>query len=274
VWCSNIREPTSCRPAWGGGALYALREMGAGAEITYVGHSSVLVAMDGVVILTDPLLRARVAHLRRAVRPPVAVAETDAVLVSHQHSDHLDPRSLTGLGHELRLVAPPGAAQYLLRKGFADVTEVRPGDEVAVGPVTVRATYADHVGARRRGPSGLAVGYLLEGSRRVYFAGDTDIFDGMADLGPVDVALLPIWGWGPTLGPGHLNPESAGEAAALLAARVAVPIHWGTYAPAHLMFRSRPAFLDAPPERFRASAAAHAPGTEVRVLEPGESTSI
>ena len=198
------------------------------------------------------------------------------MLVSHQHSDHLDPRSLLALGgRELQVVAPPGSSAYLRRKGFADVTEVTPGDELTIGALTVRATYADHVGARRRGPSGLAIGYLIEGSRRVYFAGDTDIFPEMAELGPVDLALLPIWGWGPTLGPGHLNPESAAEAAALLAARVAVPIHWGTYAPAHLCSdeAGRPSSTSRPPGSSP-PAAEVAPHTEVRVLAPGESTRV
>jgi L-ascorbate metabolism protein UlaG (beta-lactamase superfamily) len=245
-----------------------------GAEITYVGHGSVLVSMDGVVLFTDPVLRGRVAHLRRAVPPVNELPVPDAVLVSHQHGDHLDPRSLQRLGREIRLVAPPGATQYLRRRGFEDVTELRPGEEVAVGPVTVRATRADHGGSRRRGRSGLAIGYLIEGTRRVYFAGDTDVFPEMAELGPVDVALLPIWGWGPTLGPGHLDPSSAARAAALLSARVVVPIHWGTYAPAHVLVRSRPAYLDEPPGRFRAEAASAAPGSEVRVLAPGESTRV
>ena len=76
---------------------------------------------------------------------------------------------------------------------------------------------------------------MIEGDgRRVYFAGDTDLFDGMADLAPVDVALLPIWGWGPTMGPGHMDPARAAQAAALLRARLAIPIHWGTYYPIHL----------------------------------------
>ena len=140
--------------------------------------------------------------------------------------------------------------------------------------MTVHATHADHAGSRKFGRSGLAIGYLLEGTRRVYFAGDTDLFPEMAELGPVDMALLPIWGWGPTLGSGHLDPASAARAAALVSARVAVPIHWGTYAPAHLLLRSRPAFLDDPPGRFRAAAADAAPETEVRVLGPGESTFV
>ena len=250
------------------------KRISSGAEITYVGHSSVLVAMDGVVLLTDPLFRRWVAHLWRVVPPVRELPEPDAVLVSHQHGDHLDARSLLQLGRGIRLVAPPGAAQYLVRRGFGDVTEVRPGDELAVGPVTVRATYADHAGSSAGGRPGLAVGYLLEGARRVYFAGDTDVFPEMAELGPIDVALLPIWGWGPSLGPGHLDPASAARAGGLLSARVVVPIHWGTYAPAHVLVRSRPAYLDDPPGLFREEVAATAPDAEVHVLAPGESTRI
>ena len=248
--------------------------MTGGAEITYVGHGSVLVAMDGVVLLTDPLLRRFVAHLRRAVSP---VGE----LPRPGRGARLPPARRPP--RPALLAAPwprgparraPGAAQYLERRRLGDVTEVRPGDEVAVGPVTVRATYADHAGTRTWRGSGIAVGYMLEGSRRVYFAGDTDVFPEMVELGPVDVALLPIWGWGPSLGPGHLDPTSAARAAALLAARVVVPIHWGTYAPAHMLVRSRPAFLDDPPGRFRTEVASAAPDAEVRVLAPGESTSV
>ena len=154
------------------------------------------------------------------------------------------------------------------------MTELAPGEGVDVGAVKVRATFADHAGARMRGTAGTAVGYLLEGSKRVYFAGDTDVFPEMADLGPVDLALLPIWGWGPTLGPGHLNPESAAVAATLLRARTVVPIHWGTYAPWHLSLRERPAFLDEAPGRLWAAMHAAAPDVDLRVLAPGESTTI
>src|SRR5262245_31306711 len=120
--------------------------------------------MDGVVLLTDPVLRARVTHLRRAVPVPAELAPPDAILISHQHRDHLDVPSLRRFGMDVTLVAPPGASGLLRRRGFHTVTELRPGDETAIGGVTVRATHAGHAGSRTRGPSGLAVGYVLEGS--------------------------------------------------------------------------------------------------------------
>ena len=94
---------------------------------------------------------------------------------------------------------------------------------------------AEHEGSR--GPFGAsadAVGYVITGSEVVYFAGDTDLFDGMHELGPVDLALVPIWGWGPGLGAGHLDPVQAAEAVARIRPRLVVPIHWGTYFPIHL----------------------------------------
>jgi L-ascorbate metabolism protein UlaG (beta-lactamase superfamily) len=106
----------------------------------------------------------------------------------------------------------------------------------------------------------------------VYFAGDTDVFAGMAELGPLDVALLPVWGWGPSLGPGHMDPEQAARAAALLRPRVAVPIHWGTYLQVGL--RRREALLRGPPHAFADRCAELAPDVEVRVLEPGGTLSL
>jgi L-ascorbate metabolism protein UlaG (beta-lactamase superfamily) len=86
----------------------------------------------------------------------------------------------------------------------------------------------------------------------------------------LDVAFVPIWGWGPTLGRGfHLDPDRAAQALALLRPRIAVPIHWGTYHPLHLGLLDVPAYLREPPLRFVEAATAAAPDVEVRVLEPG-----
>jgi len=109
-----------------------------------------------------------------------------------------------------------------------------------------------------------------------YFPGDTALFPEMDGLVPeLDLALIPIWGWGPTLGRGaHMDPEQGAEALALLRPRIAVPIHWGTYAPVHLGLRRQPAFLAEPQATFVEAAAREAPGVDVRVLAPGEALEL
>jgi L-ascorbate metabolism protein UlaG (beta-lactamase superfamily) len=231
--------------------------------------------LDGVRVLTDPVLRDRIAHLRRDVSAPApeVTTELDAVLLSHRHRDHLDLPSLRRLDRDVTMVAPVGAGDALRRAAFTSVTEVRAGDEVSVGALNVEVVPAQHDGRRQPiGPAAPAVGYVVAGSRRIYFAGDTDLFDDMARMaGRLDVALLPVAGWGARLGPGHLDPQRAARAAALLAPRVAVPIHWGTLSSWGARRTSDP---ERPPERFAAQVAAVAPSVAVAVLEPGASLEL
>ena len=96
----------------------------------------------------------------------------------------------------------------------------------------------------------------------------------MEDLaGDLDLALLPVWGWGTTLGSGHLDPGGAARVAAILQPRLAVPIHWGTLFPIG-MARRRPELLHDPPREFAAQVAALAPDVEVRIVEPGGSLEL
>lgn len=242
-------------------------------QIAYVGHATVLLEASGTGLLTDPVLRSRVAHLRRYA-PPARVADArraDAVLISHVHHDHLDLPSLRALPVPKTLVGPIGLGRLAGELG-ADVIELSPGEHVRIGALTVRATHADHVGRRLPWrPALAALGFVVEDRCRVYFAGDTDLFDGMAQIGErLDVALLPVSGWGARVGPGHLDPERAARAVALLAPRLAIPIHWGTYASP----RTRPRHPAAPALEFARRAAELAPEVEVRVLHPGEQTTV
>jgi L-ascorbate metabolism protein UlaG (beta-lactamase superfamily) len=246
------------------------------ARIVYVGHSTVLVDMDGVKLLTDPLLRSWLLHLRRAGKVDArTLREVDAVLISHLHFDHLDITSLRRIGRDIPIVVPRGAGALLARKRFSSVTELGVGEELQVGELAIRGTPAHHDHSRLPfGSRAEPMGYVISGSRSVYFAGDTDLFEGMAGLGPIDVALIPIWGWGPALGPGHMDPREAAQAVRLVRASVVIPIHWGTYFPLQTAVRGRPAFLDGPPEEFEARVREIAPDAEVRVLRPGEETSV
>jgi L-ascorbate metabolism protein UlaG (beta-lactamase superfamily) len=246
-------------------------------RVTYIGHSTVLIEVDGVQILTDPALRDRIAHLRRrtAAVDVDAVSQPDLVLISHIHQDHLDRRSLRMLTRRETLVLPPGGARMARGLGFERVIELSVGETAQVADVNVRATPAKHEGRRKPiGPSAEAVGYLLEGSARTYFAGDTGLFDEMSSLaGELDLALIPIWGWGPRLKGGHMTPEEAARALALLRPRIAIPIHWGTFSPIGSRLAQDSRRTD-PARAFVAHAKRLAPSVEVVVLEPGESVSL
>jgi L-ascorbate metabolism protein UlaG (beta-lactamase superfamily) len=147
------------------------------------------------------------------------------------------------------------------------------GESVEVAGAEVRAVPALHDARRRPWSGAMAdpLGFVIGPGPSVYFAGDTDLFDEMAGLAPVEVALLPVAGWGPRLGPGHMNAERAARAAALLRPLVAIPIHWGTFHPA---YARRGAWFSEPPREFAAYVAALAPSVDVRVLMPGEATSV
>jgi L-ascorbate metabolism protein UlaG (beta-lactamase superfamily) len=247
------------------------------AAITWVGHATVLVDLDGTRVITDPVLRDRVGALQRvaASAAPGVSEGVDLVLLSHLHADHADLPSLRRLaGGRPQVFAPRGAAAWLGTRGIENVSEMSVGEELRVGPLRVAATPAVHDGRRRPlGAEAAPVGFVVRGSHSAYFAGDTDLFEEMDDLaGTIDVALLPVWGWGRTLGPGHLDPDRAAQAAARIRPGIAVPIHWGTLAPARPLPRLRDP--NWPVREFVERAARAAPDVEVRVLLPGERTEL
>jgi L-ascorbate metabolism protein UlaG (beta-lactamase superfamily) len=234
-------------------------------RITWLGHATVLVETGSARLLTDPVLRNRILHLQRHGPPAPDPGRLDGVLVSHVHYDHLDRPSLRRVaGPDVAAVIPVGAAQYLPSAAFGHVHEVRVGDSVEIGGVPVEAVPAWHDGRRHPGKPALdTLGFLVDG---VWFAGDTDIDDGMEALrGRVEVALLPIWGWGPTLGPGHLDPKSAARAVALVEPRVVVPIHWGTF---------HKGLLSSPPAEFVVYTKETAPAVRVERVPPGGSLDL
>jgi L-ascorbate metabolism protein UlaG (beta-lactamase superfamily) len=242
-------------------------------RVSWLGHSTALIELGPLRVLTDPLLRGRVAHLRRHVPPAEPPGRLDAVLLPHLPHEHADGPSLRRLPPEAPVLVPAGAGAVVRKLAVGEVLELRAGDSVPVADGTVTAVPAEHEG--RRSPlhaHAEALGFVVERGARVYFAGDTDLFDGMADLRPLDVALVPIWGWGGSLGPGHMDPDAAARAVALLQPRVVVPIHWATYLP--LNYRSGHPLLREPGRAFAAQVAEHAPSVRVALLRPGETLDL
>ena len=235
----------------------------------------------GTTLLTDPVLTDRLAHLRRMAGPrPVLPSAPDAVLLSHLHADHCHLASLRLIPGSPLLIVPRGSAGFIARglgRPFGErCVELGPGEETTVGNVRVRAVRAVHPGGR--GPwsklEAVALGFVVEGSARSWYAGDTGLFDEMSDLGPLDLALVPVGGWGPTLhAHEHLDPAQAAEALRRVRAAWAVPVHYGTLWPVGLG-RVRQHMFNEPGQVFATHAADLAPDTEVRVLRQGETLTI
>jgi L-ascorbate metabolism protein UlaG (beta-lactamase superfamily) len=253
---------------------------GIDGAVTWLGHATALLEMNGLRLVTDPLFRQRLGPLVRdaSARPETADpvdGRVDAVLLSHLHADHADLASLRRIASGAPVVAPYGAGAWLRRSGLGGVQELRPGEQITLGEVSIEATAAVHEDRRRPlgGPRAQPVGYLITGSAGVYFAGDTDLFDAMADLrSRVNMALLPVWGWGRTLGPGHLDPDRAARAAALIAPDRAIPIHWGTYRLA--WYRPTAAERERPAREFVELTRRYAPNVQAQILRPGERTEL
>jgi L-ascorbate metabolism protein UlaG (beta-lactamase superfamily) len=268
--------------------------------VRYLGHATLLFEMGGLRLLTDPVLRNRVVYLRRraglssmasivsltgatgvngadSASPVPLVASLpppDVVLISHIHHDHLDLPSLYDVGRDVPLLVPAGAGRWLTRRGFRHVEELRPGDAVAFGAVRVIATPAHHNGFRVPfGPRAGCLGFIAEGPQRIYFAGDTGLFAEMAALRPVDLALLPVGGWGHRLGLEHLDAARAVEALRLIHPAMAVPIHWGTLHPIGLGRWTAAPHARSPLD-FAEQARAAMPDVAIRILQPGEALDL
>lgn len=248
---------------------------------TWWGHSTVWLADSGTTLLTDPILTGRVAHLHRMAGPPPRLpGPPDAVLLSHLHADHFHLASLRLVPGSPLLIVPRGAAGFVAKtmgpRAAQRCVELAPGEETTVGAVTVRAVPAAHDGGR--GPwsrdRAVAVGFVVEGNAKTWYAGDTGLFDEMADLAPLDLALIPVGGWGPTLAAhGHLDAADAAEALRRVKAAWAVPVHYGTLWPIGLG-RVRSHMFHEPGRRFAEQAAQVAADTRVRVLGHGETLTI
>lgn len=254
---------------------------------TWIGHSTLLVQLDGVAFLTDPTWADRSGPfsgrigVRRYTPPGVefdALPRIDFVLISHDHYDHLDEPTVRRLAEKFDpvFVVPLGIQAWLADRGITNAVELNWGESVTIAGLRVVCTPAQHESGRSLADHGrrLWASWAVLGSKRFYFAGDTGYsghFEQIGEaLGPFDLAAMPIGSYTPSqhLRPVHISPEEALQAGLDLRARQLVGIHWGTFALGREPY-------DEPPQRVAAEVRRrHLDAAFVRILKPGESADL
>jgi L-ascorbate metabolism protein UlaG (beta-lactamase superfamily) len=226
--------------AWGRGAETGLRT-------TWLGHSSVLLELDGRRVLTDPVFGPRASPVsfagpRRFHPPPVAVAELpplDVIVLSHDHYDHLCRPTMQALAHATApIVTALGVGAHLERFGVAAerIVELDWGEVADLAGLRITAVPAQHFsgrGARDRNRTLWASWVIQSERRRVFFSGDTGLsphFEAIGrSHGPFDLIMLEVGAYHPSWGGIHLGPEGALDAFAMLGGGTLFPVHWGTF---------------------------------------------
>jgi N-acyl-phosphatidylethanolamine-hydrolysing phospholipase D len=261
----------------------ALRDNSSRATVTWVGHSTVLVQLDGLNFLTDPTWADRtgpfngLVGVRRYTPPGIRFEDLpriDFVLISHDHYDHLDEGTVRRLARTFnpRFVVPMGIKVWLEDRGITNAVELNWGESVTIGKLTIVCTPAQHGSGRTLIDQGrrLWASWAVLGSHRFYFAGDTGYYRHFKEigdaLGPFDLAALPIGSYTPRViaRPVHISPEEAIQASLDLRAARMIGIHWGTFGLAREPY-------DEPPSRLAGEAARRdIDARDVWVLKPGE----
>ncbi|MFC4809844.1 MBL fold metallo-hydrolase [Paenibacillus sp. GCM10023250] len=245
--------------------------------LTWIGHSTFLIQLAGLNIVTDPVWAEQLAIHKRLVPPGVAIADMppiDVVLISHSHYDHLNIASLKQLRGSKTLIVPVGLADKLRRKGFSSIIELDWWQSASIRGVRFHFVPAQHWTRRTLTDTNSSRwgGFVMEREHvpTVYFAGDSGYFDGFKEIGRrfpgIDVALMPIGAYDPEwfMGPQHVTPEEALQAFRDAGARRFVPMHYGSYKLADDTPREALDRLEAEIRRLRLEA-----GT-VRILPHGE----
>ncbi len=216
-----------------------------GVHAAWIGHSTILLRVDGFTILTDPVLSTRigigigplVVGLKRLVHPALGINDLpapDLILLSHAHMDHFDLPSLRKLENARTTVVTAAGTSDLLRVNcYRSVRELRWDESCQVGPVRIRALEVKHWGARMQTDTHRGYnGYVIEAGRyRIVFGGDTaftDTFRAVRSARPVDLAIMPIGAYDPWIG-AHCNPEQALAMANQTGADLVLPVHHQTF---------------------------------------------
>ena len=227
----------------------------AGIAATWVGHSSVVLQLDGRTYLADPVWSDRVGGVVKRLTPPgipwEAVPPVDALLVSHNHYDHLDAPTVARLPKGTPVLCPVGVGRWFRRRGFTRVTERSWWESADLDGHRATFVPAQHFSGRTLWDRDRSLwgGWVVQGhwGSTAYFAGDSGYFPGFREIGAafprIDLAMIPIGAYTPRwfMSPVHVDPHEAGQAFLDVGARAMLPIHWGT-------FRLADEAIDEPPK--------------------------
>jgi L-ascorbate metabolism protein UlaG (beta-lactamase superfamily) len=216
----------------------------AAAEVaaTWVGHATYVLRIGGRTILTDPVWSTKIPGVRPRLSPPGvpldAVGPIDAVVISHNHYDHLDAPTIRRIPRDTAIFVPGMLGSWFRRRNFTNVTEMDWWETAPVGSVDVSFVPSHHWSRRGLGDTCKTLwgGFVFTaGDRSVFFAGDTGYGHRFSEIGArhagLDLALLPVGAYEPNwfMKPMHMSPEEAVQACVDLGARRMATMHWGTF---------------------------------------------
>ncbi|MCD6571166.1 MAG: MBL fold metallo-hydrolase [Deltaproteobacteria bacterium] len=236
---------------------------------TYIGHATILLDFGGETVLTDPWFTSGPILFRRRRKPglqPPHLPRIDLILLSHEHFDHLDPKSLDSLEKDCTVIVHSGLGKKIKRFGFKTVEELNPWEFFPYRSLKITAVPARH--------TRYSIGYVISGEKNIYFAGDTTLipedFKRIREKFTIDLAILPIGGvkiFG--IIKKVMDPRDAVEAIRLISPDKVLPIHWGTFKESGLVM-SMPGM----PEELRSLADREDITSEILYLEEGQSAKI
>lgn len=252
-----------------------------GCSVTFINHATLLIDFDGMRILTDPVFSWTVSYfLPRLKKPGISLDRLppiDIILISHDHYDHLNLRSLRRLRrkHQSLLCTARGLGKYATRSRFRDYRELEWWESFETASLTITSVPARHISGRKpwdHNESGYC-GFVVEaGDCTVYFAGDSGYGEHFAEISrrfSIDIALLPIgaykpYEWFKNI---HMTPHTALQAFVDLKARHLIPVHWGTFKISDEPMAEPPQLLQQEAERLGFL-------DKVHILDNGESFSL
>ena len=247
----------------------------AGNRIVSIGHSTVLIQLDGLNIITDPIFSTHIlGFTKRHIEPGIPfkkLPKINAIIISHEHDDHFDKATLKKFDKNIPIVIPEGLKHDVMKLGFKDIRGLKWWEKTEIGGLRITAAPAKHFLSR-------IISCVIEGTKTVYFAGDaglSDYFGGIGKKFNIDVAMLPMGAYRPFLSfviphfskyseKVHIIPKDISMVQEWLKAKVVIPIHWDVFKISYSVD-----FVEKPGKKMKEIISKQNLDSKIKILEPG-----